>query len=158
MVGPPTPHRESIPNLVHQVLWQTWVVAQTEYSLENVEGPVPFHSAWMEGGRQNPIRTGMAVLELWTGVVQWRSNAVARTLSVIVMDETWVRGRDGEKPASPTFETFVVSILQDDQSGVKQFFNGMSRTPNGGRPIISGGAVRRGCMIWQTMQIGVAAR
>ena len=63
-----------------------------------------------------------------------------------------------EKPASPTFETFVVSILQDDQSGVKQFFNGMSRTPNGGRPIISGGAVRRGCMIWQTMQIGVAAR
>ena len=128
VVGPPTPLREGIPILVQHVLWQTYVGIE-EYTLENVEGPVPFHSAWMEGGRQNPQRTGLAALELWTGVVQWRNAMAAKSLTVLVMDGPWVRIREEGRPAVPSFESFVMSILRDDQSGVEKFYDWHVRYP-----------------------------
>ena len=118
MVGPPTPHSEDIAALVDDVLSATGVIQTAQVKLTNVEGPVPFHSAWVAGGRQKVLRPGLAVLELWTGVVSWQSTADARSLSGIVMDETYIKQTQGSRKESPIFETFVVSVLRSDQPGV----------------------------------------
>ena len=91
VVGPPTPCSEDIAALLDVVLSATGVIPTAHIEVTNVEGPIPFHSAWTPGGRQRILRPGLAVLQLWTGVVSWQATADVRSLSVIVMDDKYIK-------------------------------------------------------------------
>ena len=118
VVGPPTPSRADIPVLLRDVLFKTNVIPTAHMEVTSVEGSIPFHSAWTSGGRQHTLRPGMNALELWAGIVSWQATDDVQSLSVIVEDYKYIVENRGTRQRPPRFETFVVSLLRDDQPGV----------------------------------------
>ena len=122
VVGPPTPSRVDIPGLLHVVLSKTNVIQTEHMMMTTLEDPIPFHSAWTPGGRQKILRPGMTALQLWTGTLSWPDTVDVRSLSVIVKDYNYINQPRDKPKLPPTFETFIVSLLRDDQPGVRSIY------------------------------------
>ena len=76
VVGPPVQSAHAVEDL-----------ETANFVLNDLEGPVRYDSTWVPGGRQQEIRYGPGVAELWTGLVLWSDARSARSFSVVVTDE-----------------------------------------------------------------------
>ena len=65
------------------------------------------------GGKQQDIRYGPGVAELWSGLVLWSDARSARSFSVVVTDE-----KDLKDYMLPKFEILVFGALHVDQPGI----------------------------------------
>ena len=127
VLGPPTQHRDDLIDLVKSVMRQTAGLGLAPFTLRYLEGPVRYDSSWIPGGRNNVLRQGLEVVDLWTGEVVWNNLGLARSFSVVVIDQEYVEGRRGDRRSLPVFETFVVSVLQDDKRGVSRVYEWRTR-------------------------------
>ena len=60
------------------------------WTLINMEDPVKYDSSWVPGGRRELLRQGLETADLWTGQVLWHYPAIARSFSVVVIDQQYV--------------------------------------------------------------------
>ena len=70
------------------------------------------------GGKQQDIRYGPGVAELWTGLVLWSDARSARSFSVVVTDEKDLKDFTAHRYMLPKFETLVFGVLHVDQPGI----------------------------------------
>ena len=122
VLGPPTQSGHDVTDLVSSVMRQTADLGSAPFTLRDLEGPVRYDSSWVPGGRRNVLRQGLEVAELWTGQVSWHDPALARSFSVIVMDQEYLEHSHGHRRNVPGFETFVVGVLQGDKQGVSRVY------------------------------------
>ena len=115
VLGPPTQHGHEVPGLVTCVMRQTPDLQSAPFTLESLEGPVRYDSSWVPGERSTILRDGMRSVELWTGQVMWTALDLARSFTVVVMDHEYLEDRHANRRHPPSFETFIVSVLQDHQ-------------------------------------------
>ena len=111
VVGPPVQSAHAVEDLVSYVMRETPGLKTANFVLNDLEGPVRYDSTWVPGGRQQEIRYGPGVAELWTGLVLWLDARSARSFTVIVMDEKYRKDFTGHRYMLPKFETFVVAVL-----------------------------------------------
>ena len=86
VVGPPVQSAHAVEDLVSYVMRETPGLKTANFVLNDLEGPVRYDSTWVPGGRQQEIRYGPGVAELWTGLVLWSDARSARSFSVIVLE------------------------------------------------------------------------
>ena len=122
VLGPPVQDRDGVLELTTTVMRQTPNLMYAPFTLRNLEGPVRYDSSWVPGGRRQVLRQALEVADLWTGQVSWHDPALARSFSVIVMDQYYLENSHGHRRHLPDFETFVVAVLQGDQPGVSRVY------------------------------------
>ena len=66
VVGPPVQSAHAVEDLVSYVMRETPDLKTANFVLNDLEGPVRYDSTWVPGGRQQEIRYGPGVAELWT--------------------------------------------------------------------------------------------
>ena len=59
---------------------------------------------------------------IFTGQVSWHDPTLARSFSVVVMDQEYLDQTYGERRTLPSFETFVVGVLHGDSQGVSRVY------------------------------------
>ena len=122
VLGPPAQYEHDVKDVVKSVMRQTAGLESAPFTLRDLEGPVRYDSNWVSGGRRKVLRAGLQVADLWTGQVSWQKSNYARSFSVIVMDHAYLKFARGNRRNFPAFETFVVSVLNDDGQGVSRVY------------------------------------
>ena len=96
VLGPPMKSRDGVMELTTTVMLQTpgiippYAPYAPSWTLMNMEGPVRYDSDWVPGGRRELLRQGLETADLWTGQVWWHYPAMARSFSVVVIDQQYV--------------------------------------------------------------------
>ena len=122
LLGPPVQHAQDVKYVASHVISQITPNGIVDHT---AEGPVPYDSSWVAGGRKL-LRKGMQAVDLWTGTVRWEEYHPARAFTFVVMDHMFLSEIEAKKakkakkansgtghhcPKPPRFETFVLIVL-----------------------------------------------
>ena len=91
VLGPPVQHAFAVKDLVLTVMRQIPELDTEAYILQGLDGPVRYDASWVQVAR-NALRRGMEVADLWTGQVVWIKPTMAKSFSVVVMDQQYLDG------------------------------------------------------------------
>ena len=138
-------------DMVSIAMQQTPNLRDVPFFLRDLEGPVRYDSSWIPGGRSKVLRQGLEAVELWTGRVSWHNPDLARSFSVVVLDQEYIEHFQGLRRIEPSFETFVVGVLQGDEQGVSHVYEWRTFPA-------PGDIVASGCSHWVMTLNGSAAK
>ena len=148
VLGPPVPDEKGVKEVVQQMMEvaashrkkevsetpakrRKKEVSETPAQLEMLEGPLRYDSSWVAGARNDDLRRARDAAALWTGKIEWDKMESAMSFSVIVIDyDHWhpknkEHRKDGQR--IPSFETFVVAILKEEQTKVDWVYEWRTR-------------------------------
>ena len=97
VLGPPVRHGAELVELVHCAVGQLPKTRLCRFTLEQLEGPARYESAWASGGERRVLRQGMASAELWTARVMWQEALPKTACTVIVMGQRYLEAARGQR-------------------------------------------------------------
>ena len=93
LLGPPVQHAQDVQYVASHVIRQITPNGIVDHS---AEGPVPYDSSWVAGGRKL-LRKGMQAVDLWTGTVRWEEYHPARAFTFVVMDHMYLSNGEADR-------------------------------------------------------------